>query len=68
MKTEDISLDNSCQWKIIEQGSEVLPDVGVTILSKTLIIESIDLSDLLTLMITSKDGDSTWIPDLAAHE
>ena len=68
METEDISFNDCGQWKVIEQWGEVLPDVGVTILSKALIIESIDLGDLLTLVVTSEDGDSAWVSDLAADE
>lgn len=68
MKTEDITFNNSGEWKIIKERGEILPDVGVTILSKALVVESIDLSDLLTLVIASQDGDTIGVSDLASDK
>jgi len=53
---------------VIEEGSEVLPNVGITVLSQALIIESVDLCDLLALVISSKDGDSVWVSDLKSDK
>jgi hypothetical protein len=53
---------------VIEEGSEVLPNVGITVLSQALIIESIDLCDLLALVISSQDGDSVWVSDLKSDK
>ena len=68
MKAENVSFNDSGQWQVIEKTCEVLPNIGITVLSETLIIESIDLGDLLTLMISSEDGDSAWVPNLEGDQ
>ena len=68
MKAENVSLDDSGQWQVIEKTCEVLPNIGITVLSEALIIETIHLSDLLALMVSSKDGDSIWVPNLEGDQ
>lgn len=46
----------------------MLPHRGVTVLSQTLIVESIDLSNLSRLVVTAKDRNSLAIPDLQGNE
>ena len=41
MEAEDLVLNNSCEWKVIEEFGELFPYVGVTVLSQAFIIESI---------------------------
>lgn len=48
-----LSINQGSQRKVVKEISEVLPDIGVTILSQALIIKSIHLSDLSALMIAS---------------
>jgi len=45
-----------------------LPHVSISILSKALIVETVHLGDLLTLVVSSQDGDSVWVPDLEGDE
>ena len=33
MKTEDLVLNESCQWQKVEQLCEVFPDIGIPIFS-----------------------------------
>ena len=68
MKTEDIPLDNSGQRKVVKEGCEILPHIGVSILTKALVIEPVDLRDLLGLMISSQNCDSVWVSDLERHQ
>ena len=68
MKAEDVSFDDCSQRKVIEKRGEVLPNLSISVLSKALIIESINLCNLLGLVISSKNGDSLWIPDLEADQ
>jgi len=68
MEAEDIWLDNSCKRNIVEESCEMLPHVGITVLSKTLIIESVNLGDLLALVISSQKCDSAWIANLETDE
>lgn len=53
---------------MIEESSEVLPNIGITVLSQALIIESVDLCDLLALVISSQDSDSVWVSDLKSNK
>lgn len=64
METEDLVLNQSCKWQVVKEVSEVLPNIGIAVLAKALIIESIDLGDLTRLMVTTEDGDSVFIADL----
>lgn len=68
MKTENTALDNGCQWQIIKETGKVLPNVGITIFPEAFVIKSINLSDLLALVISSKDSDSTWEPDFESNK
>ena len=58
MEAEDVSFDDGSQGKVIEERGEVLPYAGISVFSKAFIVESINLSNLLGLVISSKDGDS----------
>ena len=41
VQAEDLGLDDSRQWQVIEQLGELFPHVRVTVLTQTLIIETI---------------------------
>lgn len=43
MKTENLSFNDSCQGQVIEKLGELLPYVGVSILSQAFIIETIPI-------------------------
>lgn len=64
MEAEDVALDHGGQWQVVKQASERLPNVGVSVLAKAFIVESIDLCDLLAFMVSSQDCDPVWMPDL----
>ena len=68
MKTKDFVFYDGSQRKHVEEISEVLPNVSVSVLAKTLIVEAIDLSDLSALMISSQDCYSVFITDFQAHQ
>jgi len=58
MEAENVSFNDSSKRKVIEKTGEVLPNVGISVFSKALIIKSINLSNLLGLVISSKDSNS----------
>ena len=62
MQTEELILNHSSEREVIEELSENLPNIGVSILPATFIIESINLSDLPAFMVSSEDCDSIFIP------
>jgi hypothetical protein len=43
METEYLAFNDSCQRKVIEELSESLPNIGVSILSQTFIIETVPI-------------------------
>ena len=51
----DLVLDESCEGEVIEQVGEVPPDIGVSVFSETLIVESIYLSNLSGLVVATED-------------
>jgi len=58
VEAENSVINNCSKGKIIEQLSEVNPDVGVTVLAQAFVIEAIDLGDLTDFMVSSQDGYS----------
>lgn len=46
MQTKDLVLNESSQWKVVEQICEVFPDIGIAIFSEAFVIKTIDLGDL----------------------
>lgn len=68
MKAEDAAFNDGGQRQVIEQACEILPNIGISVLSQAFIIKSIDLGDLLTLVITSQDGNSVWISNFESDE
>ena len=53
-----LPIDQCSQGKIVEEISEILPYIRVSVLAQTLIIEPINLGNLPALMISSQNGDS----------
>lgn len=43
VKAEHLVFDNSSQWQVIEELSELLPNVSVTVLPQALVIESVTI-------------------------
>ena len=58
MEAEDLILDEGGQRQKVEEVGEVLPDVRITIFSKALIVEAVNLSDLTGLVVAAEDGDA----------
>lgn len=58
VEAENLILNDSCERKVVKEFSESLPDISITIFTEAFIIETVYLSDLSALVISSKDGDS----------
>lgn len=41
MQAEYLILNYGCQWEVVEKLSEDFPHVGITVLSKALVVETI---------------------------
>lgn len=68
MQTENLLFDDGRKRKIVEELSELLPDLGISVLAQALIVEAVHLSDLATLVIAAQDGQSLREPDLEGDE
>jgi hypothetical protein len=68
MEAENVALDDCGQREVVEERSKVLPDISISILPKTLVIKSVNLCDLLALVVSSKDSDSVWVSDLKCDQ
>lgn len=68
MKAEDLIFNNRGNRKGIEEICKVLPDVGVSVLSKALVVKPIYLSDLPGLVVSSEDSNSFLKSDFKGNE
>jgi hypothetical protein len=67
-KLTHLVLNEGCEGEIIEEIGEVSPDVGVSVLSQTLVVEAVNLSDLTRFVVASEDGDAIAIPQFHRDE
>lgn len=68
MQAEYLVLDDSSQRQEVKQISQVLPYVGVAVLAQTLVVETINLRDLPTLMISSQNSDAVFKSNFEADK
>ena len=68
VQTEDLVVDQGSQRQVVEQICEELPDVGISVLAKTLIIEAVYLCDLSGFVVAAQDGDSGRVSDLQGNK
>ena len=64
MEAENFLFHDSSQGEVIEEICEVFPHVGIAILAKTFIVETVDLGDLARFMISTENSDSILVADL----
>lgn len=51
------------QGEVVEEVGEVLPHVGIAVLSQAFIVEAVHLRDLSALMVSTKDRDTIAVAD-----
>lgn len=68
VKTEDLVVDECGEGEVVEEVREIFPDIRVSVLSKTLVVEAIDLSDLTGLVISTENGDSRGVSDFEGNK
>ena len=61
MQAKYLVVDKGGQGQVIEKIGKGLPNICIPVFSKTLIIESIDLSDLTRFVIASKNCNAPWV-------
>mmetsp|Transcript_10877 Transcript_10877/g.30026 ORF Transcript_10877/g.30026 Transcript_10877/m.30026 type:complete len:251 (+) Transcript_10877:904-1656(+) len=60
--------NDGSHWQVIKGVREVLPNVGVSVLSEAFVVESVHLRDLTTLVVASQDCDAVSVPHFERHE
>jgi hypothetical protein len=68
VQAKDAVRDHRRHRKVVKGIGEMLPYVCVSIFSEALIVESVDLRDLSTLVVSSKDCDSISVSDFQGDE
>jgi len=68
MDTEDLSLDDGADSKVVEDLSTVFPGIGISVLPDGLVVEPVDSGDLPGLVVTSQEGDVGGVLQLEAEE
>lgn len=68
MQAEDLLFNEGCEREVIEQISEIFPDISVSINSEALVIETVHLCNLSTLVVSSGQGDAVLVTDFVAHQ
>ena len=61
MQTKDLVLHDGRERQVIEQISQELPNVCVTVLAHAFVVEAVDLSDLAAFVIASQNSESVSI-------
>lgn len=56
VEAEDLIVNEGGEGEIVEQIGEVLPHVGVPVLSQALVVETVNLCDLARFVVASQDG------------
>ena len=64
VKTENLSVDQGCEWQVVEKVGEVLPDVGVSVFAQALVVKSVHLGDLTRFMVATEDCNTFAVTHL----
>ena len=61
VETENLIVNESCKWEVVEKICKVLPDIRITIFAKAFVIETVDLGDLARFVVSAEDRNSGGI-------
>ena len=67
METEDLVLNKSSERKIIKEISKVLPDVLITVFAHALLVETVNLGDGSTFVVSAKKSYTRRVPYLQSN-
>ena len=68
MDTEDLVIDDRCQGQVVKNSCAVPPNVDGSVLSETLVVESIDLGNLSAFVVASYQSDSFRVSDFESDQ
>ena len=63
MHTENFIINNCSKWKVVKDVSTVLPNIETAVFPETLVIKSIDLSNLSWFVIAPDEKELVFVPD-----
>jgi hypothetical protein len=63
VQAENLVVNESSEGEIVEEVGEVFPDISIAVFPQTFVVKAVDLGDLSTLVVPSKDGDSGRVSD-----
>ena len=68
VQAENLVLNHSSQRQVVEEISQVLPNVSVAVLAHALVVKPINLRDLSALVVASEDADAVFVANLEAEK
>lgn len=68
VQTEYTIRNNGSHGQIVKGIRKMFPDVGISIFSEAFIIKAINLSNLTTLVISTKDCNAVSVSNFQGHE
>jgi len=68
VEAEDLVFDNCSQRQVVEQLSEDLPHVSISVFAEALVVEAVHLGDLSAFVVASQDGDSVAVTHLQGDQ
>ena len=63
-----LTINECSQRQVVKEIGEILPDVGIAVLTKTLIIETIHLRYLTTLVVATQNCDAVFKANLKRQQ
>jgi hypothetical protein len=63
MHTENFIINNCSKRKVVKDVSTVLPNIETSVFPETLVIKSIDLSNLSWLVVAPDEKELVFVPD-----
>jgi hypothetical protein len=68
VEAEDLVVDKGSEGEVVEKVGEVFPYIRVAVLSKALVVEAIDLSDLAGFVVATEDCDALGVSNFESNE
>lgn len=65
MNTKNLTINNSSKNEKVKNLATRLPDAGIAVLLLAFLIETVDLSDLTGLVVTTNESDLIWVPEIS---